>query len=600
VTEPRFTIGIDLGTTHTAVAFTRLDERELDAVEIHDFAIPQTVAPFEVDERPMLPSFLYVPAEGELGEGATALPWAEAVAMPVGEFARRHGATVPTRLVASAKSWLSHPGVDRKSALLPIDADAGVPTISPFEASQAYLAHVRDAWNDAFPTSPFEEQEITIAVPASFDPVARKLTAEAAEGVGAKLLSIVEEPQAALHAFLATHARDLSAVLSPGDVLLVVDVGGGTTDFSLITIEAPDAHLVPRRIAVSDHILLGGDNMDLAVSAFAEARFAEAGVALDPYKRRELVFAAQRAKERLLSGEARTTLTIAGRSSKLVGAATSVELERDAIERMLVDGFFPDVDVDAKPIARPRSALTTIGLPYAQDAAITRHLASFLVRHRASIDAATSRRFLHPTAVLFNGGVFRAPGFAERIVASLDRWLAADGGTAVRRLHDPELDRQVARGAAYHAFVRRRGGIRIRGGTAQAFYVGVETAAPAIPGLPPPMIAICVAPFGLDEGTAAEPMGTELGLVVGEPARVFFFGSSDRRDDRVGTRVDRVDGLTPLGELELTLPASEGAEGEIVPVRLAATIDRDSTLALVAHRRGGADPFILEFHLPGH
>jgi len=600
VSEPRFTLGIDLGTTHTAIAFTRLDDRSVDAVEIHDFAIPQTIAPFEVDERPMLPSNLYLPGSGEFAAGAAALPWSESNPWFVGEFAKTHGASVPTRLVASAKSWLSHGGVDRKAPSLPQDAEAGLAKVSPFDASRAYLAHVRDAWNEAFPAAPFEDQQITITVPASFDPVAQMLTAEAAESVGARLLSIVEEPQAALHAYLASHAGDLGAVLREHDVLLVVDVGGGTTDFSLIAIDVVDGLLSPRRIAVSDHILLGGDNMDLAVAALADAAFVESGVALDDAQRRGLGFAAQRAKERLLGGEDAATIAVSRRGSRLIAGTASVELARAPVETSLLEGFFPEVSLDARPNSRARSALTTLGLPYAQDPAITRHLANFLTQHRHALDPSATARLIHPTAILFNGGVFRAEAFASRLASVLDRWLVADGASPARRLAEVDLDRQVARGAAYHGFVRHRGGIRIRGGTARAIYVGVETAAPAIPGLPPPMNAICVAPFGLEHGASAAPMDDELGLVVGEPVRVVFFGSTDRRDDRVGSRAPSVRDLSPLGELELTLPASSGSEGEVLPVRLAASVADDGTLRLHAFPRGGGDPVVLEFDLPGH
>jgi hypothetical protein len=462
-----------------------------------------------------------------------------------------------------------------------------------------YLAHLRDAWNHAFPSAPFADQEITLTVPASFDPAARELTAEAASRAEARELVLLEEPQAALYAFLADHRDRFAKTLAVGDLILVIDVGGGTTDLSLIAITDNQGQLEPRRIAVGEHILLGGDNMDLALAALVERKLFAEGRAIDDWQRRGLVHACRSAKEQFFATPApgaeapnEVPVVIAGRGSKLIGGSIRTVITREEAQAILVEGFFPRVVVGAKPIARARAGLTSLGLPYAQDAGITRHLASFVSRHAYATkdlpgfesQAALPQRFLHPTAILFNGGVFKAEAFAARVRDLVGEWLASDGAPPARVLEGADLDRAVARGAAYYGLVRNRGGVRIRGGLAQSFYVGVESAMPAIPGMDPPVHAVCVAPFGLEEGQTSEALPAELGLVVGEPVRFRFFASSTRRDDRVGTVLTQFtdEELTELGAIEATLPSAGRREGDVVPVRLEARVTEVGTLELAA------------------
>ncbi|MBX3249708.1 MAG: Hsp70 family protein [Myxococcales bacterium] len=599
----QYAIGVDLGTTHCALSFVDLDLSEGEEVAHEVMGLPQVVAPGELETRELLPSFLYLPHPQELPPGAAALPWNETPAYVVGEIARRLGAQTPLRLVSSAKSWLCHPGVDRKGAILPTDAPEEVSRLSPFAASVQYLAHLREAWNHAHPEAPFAEQDVILTVPASFDPAARELTAEAAKMAGYHRLTLLEEPQAALYSWIAQTQGGWRDQVKVGDVILVVDVGGGTTDLSLIAVHEQDGTLALERVAVGEHILLGGDNMDLALAYGVAAKLDAQGKKLDPWQLRALTHGCRAAKEQLLAGEGvdAVPIVVPSRGSKLIGGSLRTELTRDEVHRTLLDGFFPEVDVLAKPAARARGALTQLGLPYAQDAAVTRHLAAFLTKQLGAtaelgFESPEGARFLHPTAILFNGGVLAARAVAERIERVLASWLEADGAPPARVLEGADLSRAVARGAAYYGYARLGGGVRIRGGMAQAFYVGVETAMPAVPGIEPPVHALCVAPFGLEEGTAAPAPPQELGLVVGEPVRFRFFGSSVRRDDTPGTLLERWrdDELVELGAIEADLPTQGRGAGEVVPVRLRARVSELGTLLLEALPRQGDEVWKVE------
>ncbi|MCC6215580.1 MAG: Hsp70 family protein [Polyangiaceae bacterium] len=574
----RHTVGVDLGTTHTALAWAR-PEAEGATPEV--LAIPQLVGPGQLEVRPLLPSFLWLP---EASEGPQPLPWDPGRRHVVGELARARASEAPGRVVASAKSWLSHSGIDRRAPALPAGAPEGVERVSPVEASFRYLDHLVEAWAAAFPTeAPLGEQDVLLTVPASFDAVARELTVEAAYAASLDSVSLLEEPQAALYAWLGATPR-WRELLAPGDVVLVLDVGGGTTDFSAIQVRDRGGELELHRVAVGDHILLGGDNMDLALAELARRKLAAAGHALDRAEVAGLVFGVRAAKERLLgpSPPERVPLAVASRGARLVGATRRTELTLDEVRGSLVDGFFPVTDASARPAQRARSGLLQVGLPYAQDAAVTRHLAAFLARQAGATGA--GRSLLHPTHVLFNGGVVKAAALRERLVSVLDSWLVADGGRPVRVLPNADPDLAVARGAAWYGLARAGRGLRIRGGTARAHYVGIESPAPAVPGLEPPTVALCVAPFGMEEGTRADLPPLELAVVVGSPVRFRFFGSSLRRGDQAGELVEEpaIDALEELAPLELTLPAEGRDEGEIVPVALAASLTAVGTLLLEA------------------
>jgi hypothetical protein len=612
MSAPRFSIGIDLGTTHSALAFTDMEGSDGEKTTHGVLSIPQLTAPGAVEAQPLLPSFLYLPHADELAPGELSLPWNSDQQDIVGELARSRGATTPIRLVSSAKSWLCHPGVDRRASILPNDAPAEVARVSPLEASVRYLTHLREAWEDAHPDAPFNQQDITVTIPASFDPAARELTAEAARAAGYESPTLLEEPQAALYNWIQASQGQWRNEVKPGDVILVVDVGGGTSDFSLIAVLERDGDLELHRVAVGDHILLGGDNMDLTLAHVVARKITSGGAPLDPWQMRALTYACRTAKEALLSDSDVQTMPIVvpSRGSKLVGGSIRTELTREEVTAVILEGFFPQVEVTARPAARARAALTQFGLPFAHDAAITRHLAGFLGRQVAAIDELegfagqtdANATFLHPTAVLFNGGVFRSGILAERTLATVNSWLGAENGRPARLLTGADLDLAVARGAAYYGYVRRGRGVRIRGGTARSFYVGIESSMPAIPGMEPPMQALCIAPFGMEEGTEAELQTQEFGLVVGEPVHFRFFGSSTRRQDQVGTMLEywQPDELQELDEIEGTLPTEGRQPGDVVQVRLQAKVTEAGTLELSASPRNGTERWKVEFDVRGH
>ncbi|MCM8594521.1 Hsp70 family protein [Accumulibacter sp.] len=603
----KFSIGIDLGTTHCALSYVDLDACDGETVTQHVLPIPQLSAPGTVESFGLLPSFIYLPHASELAPGDLSLPWTTGQDFAVGEMARARGAATPIRLVASAKSWLCHAGVDRRAAILPSDAPPEVARLSPLEASLRYLAHLRAAWDQAQPEAPFGEQEIVVTIPASFDPAARELTAEAARLAGCERMILLEEPQAALYSWIQKSGGSWRKQVRPGDIILVVDVGGGTSDFSLIAVLERDGNLELHRVAVGEHILLGGDNMDLALAYAVAGKLSAQGSRLDAWQLRALTHACRAAKEKLLGDPDATAvpLVIASRGAKLIGGSIRSELTRDELATTLLDGFFPPAAIGDRPQGRGRGGLTQFGLPYAQDAAITRHLAAFLARQvgaTADLEGFDSRlpaeaSFLHPTAVLFNGGVFKSGLLAERTLAAINSWLAAEGAPAARLLAGADLDLAVARGAAYYGYVRRGQGVRIRGGTARAYYVAVESSMPAVPGFEPPVQALCLAPFGMEEGSEAAIAAQEFGLVVGEQVRFRFFGSSVRRQDQVGTLLDEwePEALQELDEIQTTLPSDGRAPGEIVRVRLHARVTEAGTLELEALPHDGPQRWKVEF-----
>lgn len=612
MSEARYSIGIDLGTTHCALSYVDLAASDGDAAAQQVLPIAQLSSPGAVASPELLPSFLYLPHEGELAAGDLSLPWTASRDYAVGEMARSRGAGTPIRLVSSAKSWLCHPGVDRRAAILPNDAPPEVARVSPLEASVRYLNHLREAWDHAHPDAPFAAQDVTVTIPASFDPAARELTAEAAQAAGYTRMTLLEEPQAALYSWIQKSGGGWRKDVKVGDIILVVDVGGGTTDLSLIAVVEREGNLELHRVAVGEHILLGGDNMDLALAHVVARKLAAQGTQADPWQLRALTYACRGAKETLLSDRSVETvpLVVPSRGAKLIGGSIRTELTRADLTQILLEGFFPQVEASERPAVRTRAGLTQLGLPYAQDAGITRHLAAFLgkqVGALAELDGLPAAAhhpgasFLHPSAVLFNGGVFKSELLTERILAILNGWLAADGAAPARLLGGADLDLAVARGAAYYGYVKRGRGVRIRGGTARAYYVAIESAMPAIPGMEPPISALCVAPFGMEEGSDAALPEQEFGLVVGEPVQFRFFGSSVRRQDQVGDMLDywSPEELQELEAIQATLPADGRTPGEVVAVRLHARVTEAGTLELEAVPRGSEARWKVEFDVRG-
>ena len=611
MSKARYSIGIDLGTTHCALSYIDSWESEGDSIVEAILPIPQLTAPGSVMERALLPSFLYLPHPDEFRPADLTLPWPSDPGRIAGELARAQGSTTPIRLVSSAKSWLCHPDLDRRAAFLPDGAPPEVTKVSPFAASVQYLAHLREAWNAAHPAEPLETQEVTVTVPASFDPAARELTAEAARAIGIGNLVLLEEPQAALYSWVNDSHGEWRTQARVGDIILVVDVGGGTTDLSLIAVTEEQGALELTRIAVGDHILLGGDNMDLALAHLVRTKLKADGVELDRWQFQALTYGCRQAKEALL-GDAQLSavpVVVPSRGARLIGGSIRTELTQEEVTTTLVAGFFPEVAADARPLVRARGALTQVGLPYAQDPAVTRHLAAFLARQADATndldgfaEQLAGRSFLHPTAILFNGGVFKPPVLRDRVMRIINAWLAAEQAPPARLLDARDLDLAVARGGAFYAHVRNHGGVRIRGGTSNAYYVGIEAALPAVPGLEPEIHALCLVPFGLEEGSGPVSPPQEFGLVVGELVRFRFFSSNVRRDDQVGELLTDwpADALLELEEIQTELPPEGRKRGEVVPVRLQALVSEVGTLELTAIPiAGGAERWRVAFNTRG-
>lgn len=578
---PQFVVGIDLGTTNSALAYAEAASHDGDQPSVHLFPIAQLVNPGEVADSDLLPSSLYIPGPNEFVEGALALPWNANPPYIVGRLARTRGIENPNRLVASAKSWLSNQNADPTKPLLPINAPEGIERISPFEASRQYLLHIKAVWDHAHPDAPLHEQSILITVPASFDAAARELTFRAAQQAGYPDVTILEEPQSAFYAWIERNPNWREQV-APGDLILVVDIGGGTTDFTLIAVTEHNGELALERVAVGQHLLLGGDNMDLAVARFAEQQFSQRGTKLDAMQFHSLWQQCRAAKELLLSNDESAPedapLTILGRGSGLIGGTIRGKLTRGDVRNLLLEGFFPVVGADAVPQRPRRVGLMEVGLNYAADAAVTKHLAQFLRRPEG---------FAKPTHLLFNGGVLQAAAIEKRLFEVLNSWLAEGGAAPAKELatnsKSADLMHSVAVGAAYYGLVKTGKGVRIRGGVPRSYYVGIESALPAVPGVPAPMKALAVVPFGLEEGSRVELPQRRFALVVGEPAEFKFFSSLSRKNDVPGSLIEEIgEDIEELAPIEVFLPPhTGGSEGEeIVPVTLESNVTETGMLEL--------------------
>jgi molecular chaperone DnaK (HSP70) len=608
----RFVVGIDLGTTNCALAWadaTAADGEGQPGIQVLD--VPQVVNPGEVQRRTLLPSFLFVPGAMDFPAGSTALPWDATPAYVAGELARRRGAENPVRLIASAKSWLSYGGAKRTAPILPWGAPEDVPHLSPVDASAEYLRHLTSAF-DAEVASGQDDlrlarQDVLITVPASFDEEARELTLRAARASGLEQVTLLEEPQAAFYAWLAAMGDRWRRRIGVGDLILVCDVGGGTTDFSLIAVSEEGGDLALDRVAVGEHILLGGDNMDLALARLLQQRLEASGHRIDTWHLHGLWHQARLAKEALLADSSLIDrpVTLLGRGSRLIGGTISTALTRADVDDVLREGFFPAVGSGDMPVPKRRAGLTELGLPYAADAAVTRHLARFLSRQG---DPGTARAAVRrgpgglvcPTHVLFNGGVMKAPALRARVIEVLSTWLRAEGFDALDERHVLEsvnLDHAVAQGAASYGLARRGRGIRIRSGASRTYYVGIESAMPAVPGIPAPLKALCVVPFGMEEGTSASIPEREFGLIVGEPAEFQFLSSTSRKADAVGALIeDWGDDLEELSPLEVVLQV-EGQQDMTIPVTLESRVTETGTLELWCVSRDGQQRWKLELNI---
>lgn len=600
--EPKYIIGIDLGTTHSVLAYTEAQLSEESEPRIGIFSVPQVISPGEVKAQNLLPSFLFLPGPHDVPAGSLALPWNSAAETVVGEFARKRGAEIPNRLVSSAKSWLCNAGVDRTQPILPWDSPADAKKVSPVEASTMFLQHLTAAWNHQMaaddPAARLENQDIYVTVPASFDAVARELTVKAAESAGIQQMTLIEEPQAAFYAWVENQKDQWRKQVRVGESILVCDIGGGTSDLTLIKVTEEDGELTLRRVAVGEHILLGGDNMDLTLAYMLQAKLAQKGTKLDAWQFRGLWYSCRTAKERLLANPSMQSepVVILGRGSSLIGGTIRTELTRNELEATLLEGFLPICESSDYPREKPRVGMREMGLPYESDPAVTRHLAKFLGRQIESTAGGENGDVAFPSAVLFNGGVLKPDLIRRRILDVLKHWHEEK---AIRQLDSANLDLAVARGAAYYGLARRGRGIRIRGGVARPYYIGIESAMPAVPGVPTPMKALCVVPFGMEEGTEAEIREKEFGLVVGEPAVFHLLTSTVRKNDRVGEIVEDWSGeIDEVTTMEAVLPATDAEQGgQVIPVWLQSKVTEIGTLELWCVARDDERRWKLEFNL---
>jgi len=590
VIEPKYIVGIDLGTTNIEVSYVSVADLDSEKPVVKIFPIVQEFAKGALDDREVLPSFMFQRLQEK-----PSLPWTREQPFIMGEYARERGAEVPGRLVASAKSWLCNPRVNRRDPLLPWNAPTEVKKISPLDAQAEYLAHVRLAWNAKFPKQKIENQMVVVTIPASFDAAARDLSVEAAKLAGIPEVTLLEEPQAAFYSWIGQTKVPWREQAKKGDVVLVVDVGGGTTDFSLIEIGEEAGDLSLNRVAVGNHILLGGDNMDLTLAFHVKGKLEAAKKKIDTWQTVALSHSCRKAKEALLNDPTKKSenIVISGRGSSVIGGTIKTTLERKEVESLLVDGFFPDCAFSDDPREEPSAGFREVNLAYAADPAITRHLAHFLRNQTGKPE------YQYPKGILFNGGVLLAKPLVERLRDVINAWLSAADRPPIKILEGTDLTRAVAAGAACFGMAKRGKGIRIRGGVSQNYYLGVESSLPAVPGMKPPLKALCVAKLGMEEGTIAEVPDRVFGLVVGKPVEFKFFKSNARREDEVGQLFDELpDEIEETSGLSSNLPPQGGmSPGTVVDVSLQVGITEIGTLEVWCLQKSGDHRWKLEFNV---
>lgn len=549
-----YIIGIDLGTTNCTMAFAKIDEE----ICVEQFLIPQITAPSVVEECPQLPSFLYFPLDEELSLLKIDTPYC------VGAFAKKRGEEIPDRMISSSKSWLSQDSIDRRAPLLPLNAKEPLTKLSPLEATKSILKQLKEAWDQKM-DAPFNEQKVLLTVPASFDPSARELVQEAARLSHYPDLTLLEEPQAAFYAWLGAMKDAWRDSLQLGDEILVIDIGGGTTDFSMIRVTEESGSLELSRSQVGPHLLLGGDNIDYAIAYLAKDKLEAMGHTIDSWQLSCLKHAARNAKEELLNEGAKkksVDIAIMGRGSKLIGGSLNVKIDREEVLSLILDGFCPSIPSSEKAKQDRKTGFQEVGLPFVSDPRITAQLASFLSQGES-----------FPTAILFNGGTMKALPLQERILDTLSKWAEEKGNKKPRMLPQHDLDFAVSLGAVYYGFASQGKGIRIKSGLSRNYFIGVEEAVPAVPGRNPPIRALCIAPHGMEEGTQSFIENEQFQLAIGETASFRFFSKESKAlsDGSVpvsGTWVPRpLEELLELHPIETVLKRNDN-EGPFVVVSL--------------------------------
>jgi molecular chaperone DnaK (HSP70) len=597
--DRRYIIGIDLGTTNSAVSYVDLHAEDSGRPRIKLFPIPQLTGPGEVSRLPVLPSFLYIPGDYDISKQSLVADWGCHGDNFAGAYARDQGSKVPARLVSSAKSWLCHANVDRKAPILPWGSSKEVHKISPVQATAAYLRHIRTAWNreqsdeEAF----LEHQMVIITVPASFDEVAREMTIEAAGAAGMDAVILLEEPLAAFYNWLMAHEYQWSNFVKPNDLILICDVGGGTTDFTLIYLREASGRPRFERIAVGDHLILGGDNIDLALARRLEAQFSKKKLSLSGDRWKTLCHQCRQAKETLLDGRADSRkITLMGEGGQLIAGTLTASLRNTAVEETILNGFFPLVEPSEKKPRAGRKGITEFGLPYEQEPAITRHMCWFLEQHTADVTSFLQKDRPEPDIILFNGGSLKPAVIRERILSAVRQWFNQPDDTLPRVLDNPHPDLAVAMGAAYYGLVKIGRGVRVGSGSPRAFYLGVAGHS-EVRKKEDRKQAICLVERGLEEGTDIELQDRQFEVLTNQPVTFDIYSSSFRSGDRCGDLVTIDDSFTPLPPIQTVIQYGKKGVQTRIPIHIAASYTETGSLALWCRSLMSAHRWHLQFQL---
>ena len=592
----RYIVGIDLGTTNCAVSFVDLAGAAKKEKGIRVFQVPQLTGPAEVSPLPVLPSFCYLPGKYDIDEDTIRLPWRNAKPGFVGRFARDYGAKIPSRLVSSAKSWLCHANADRRAKILPWGAGKDVDKISPVEATAGYLDHIRSAWNHSKGDDDdhyLENQKIIITVPASFDEVARDLTVEGAKLAGLNNVTLLEEPLAAFYSWLIPHEANWQDHIQPGQLVLVCDVGGGTSDFTLITLRETKGSPRFERIAVGEHLILGGDNIDLALARHVETLFKQSGhLSADRWK--TLCHLCRQAKENILDkGLDHEIITMVGEGSSLIGGTLTALLSRSRLEEIVLNGFFPDVKHDAPSGKTVRKGISEFGLPYETEPAITRHIGLFLEKHRDDVNALLAKPPF-PDFILFNGGSLKSGLIQKRIQQAVTHWFEQHPDAHPVILENPSPDLAVALGAAYYGLVKIGKGVRVGSGSARSYYLGFERKNGADPQA---KSAVCLVERGLDEGNRISLPDKKFQVLTNQPVSFDLYSSTFRSGDRSGDEIAVDDTLTPLPPIQTVIQFGQKGIKKEIPVQVEAEFSESGVLFLWCRSVSTPHRWRLQFQL---
>jgi molecular chaperone DnaK (HSP70) len=607
--DKRYIVGIDLGTTNSAVSYVDLQAQGSQARKIQLFPVPQMTGAGEVTRLSVLPSFLYIPGEYDIPKESLNTEWCTAEGNFAGAFARDHGAKVPARLVASAKSWLCHANADRQAPILPYGAGEEIRKVSPVTATAAYLNHIRKAWNRSNTDDAFhlEHQLVIITVPASFDEVARELTVQAATAAGLKEVILLEEPLAAFYSWLMKHEKTWRDHVAPGELILVCDVGGGTTDFTLIYLRDVDGHPRFERIAVGDHLILGGDNIDLALARSIESQFPPNALSMGGDRWKSLCHQCRQAKEHLLDGSAEShKITLMGSGSQLIAGTLTANLDSQSAAQVVLDGFFPLSDPSPKTSGSLRQGIMEFGLPYEPEPAVTRHIGWFLDRHRAEVETLLDKPVPNPDCILFNGGSLKPGIIQDRIRQAIGHWFGPSldikaekeqeqEASQPRVLDNPDPDLAVALGAAYYGLVKLGQGVRVGSGSPRAYYLGIAPS--EADQVQEVSRAICVVERGLEEGTDIQLHGHQFDVLANQPVSFDIFSSSYRSGDRCGDLITIDDTLTPLAPIQTVIQFGKKGVQTRLPVEIAAGYTEMGVLSLWCQSMTSPHRWQLQFQL---